>query len=65
MEEKIYVSVPLDVQFLAGSVNELEVRQNRNYLTHWCCENKILFYLFSFYTYPILPKCGLHLYLKQ
>lgn len=41
MEEKIYVSVPLDVQFLAGSVNELEVRQNLNYSTHWCCENKI------------------------
>ena len=35
--EQIHGSVPL---FEAGSVNELGVRQNRNYLSHWCCESK-------------------------
>lgn len=34
----MYVTVPLFVA--GGSVNELGVRQNLNYLSHWCCESK-------------------------
>lgn len=55
---------PPDGQFVAGSVNELAVRQNRNYWSHWCWESKQSICTFklndgTYYTYPTLPKCGL------
>lgn len=62
MGEKIYVSIPLDGQFAAGSVNELGVRQNLNYLNHRCCENKQEIFIFklnesTFYTHPTTVLC--------
>lgn len=60
MGEQMSVSIPLDGQFVIGSVNELGVRQNRNYLNHWCCESKEEIFTFklnesTFYTHHLLP----------
>lgn len=36
MREYIYISVPPEGSFVAGSVNEQAVRQNLNCSSHWC-----------------------------
>ncbi len=55
--EQIYVSIPLDGQLVAGSVNEPGVRQNLNCLNHWCCERKQETFIFKLSDFMPVSFC--------